>query len=54
MLKKKKYKIERISGLPRGKVEPSKKDLERIRDDQKKLLAQKKLESLKKYLMKNL
>ena len=36
VVKKKKYKIERISGLPRGKVEPSKKDLERIRVDQKK------------------
>ena len=37
VVKKKKYKIERISGLPKGKVEPSKKDLERIRVDQKKL-----------------
>ena len=48
VVKKKKYKIERISGLPRGKVEPSKKDLERIRVDQKKIISSKKIGELEK------
>ena len=47
-VKKKKYKIERISGLPRGKVEPSKKDLERIRVDQKKIIGSKKIGEFEK------
>ena len=47
-VKKKKYKIERISGLPRGKVEPSKKDLERIRVDQNKIISSKKIGEFEK------
>tara|TARA_B100000963_G_C22604899_1_gene661998 strand:- start:1039 stop:1842 length:804 start_codon:yes stop_codon:yes gene_type:complete len=47
-VEKKKYKIERISGLPRGKVEPSKKDLERIRLDQKKIIGSKEIGEFKK------
>ena len=32
-VKKKKYKVENIKGLPRNKVEPSKKEIERIFND---------------------
>ena len=47
-VKKKKYKIERISGLPKGKVEPSKEDLERIRTDNKKITDSKKIGEFEK------
>ena len=36
-VKKKKYKIERISGLPKKKVEPNKKDIEKIIKDKEKI-----------------
>ena len=37
MLKKKKYKIERISGLPQKKVEPAEEDIKRIIKDKKRI-----------------
>ena len=36
-VEKKKYKIERISGLPNKKVEPSKDDIQRIIEDKGKI-----------------
>tara|TARA_B100000963_G_C22595575_1_gene657669 strand:- start:152 stop:949 length:798 start_codon:yes stop_codon:yes gene_type:complete len=44
----KKYKIERIKGLPRNKVEPSQKDLDKIFSDQKKIKDSKKVGSKRK------
>lgn len=41
-VKKKKYKIERISGLPKKKVEPNKDDLKRIIKDREKIKLSKK------------
>ena len=42
-VEKKKYKIERISGLPNKKVEPSKDDIQRIIEDKEKLKNSKKI-----------
>ena len=42
-VEKKKYKIERISGLPNKKVEPSKDDIQRIIEDKEKLKKFKKI-----------
>ncbi len=36
-VKKKKYKIERISGLPKNKVEPKEEEIKKIKLDQKKI-----------------
>jgi murein DD-endopeptidase MepM/ murein hydrolase activator NlpD len=44
-IKNKKYKIEKIKGLPQRKVEPNKKDLEKIFSDQKKIKNSKKIGS---------
>ena len=44
----KKYKIERISGLPNRKVQPTEKDLIKIRNDQKKIKLSKKIGEKKK------
>ena len=44
----KNYKIEKIQGLPRNKVEPSKKELNRILYDQKRIKDSKKIGSKKK------
>ena len=51
-IKKKKYKIEKISGLPKRKVEPSKKDLEKIFEDKKKIVNAKKIGVSKKIFEK--
>ena len=42
-VKKKKYKIENISGLPSRKVEPNKKDLLKIKNDRQKISVAKKI-----------
>ncbi len=47
-VEKKKYKIERISGLPRGKVEPNKEDLAKIKVDQKKIFNSKSIGEFEK------
>ncbi len=47
-VKNKKYKIERINGLPNKKVQPSEKDLIQIRNDQKKIKLSKKIGEKKK------
>jgi len=47
-VEKKKYKIERISGLPKKKVEPNKDDLKRIIKDREKIKLSKKLGEKKK------
>ena len=52
-IKKKKYKIEKISGLPKQKVEPSKRDLEKIFEDRKKIVNAKKIGVRKKMFEKN-
>ena len=52
-VKKKKYKIENIKGLPRNKVEPSKKEIDRILND-RKLIAKAKEIGSKKLFGKNL
>ncbi len=44
----KEYRIERIKGLPRNKVEPSKEELDKIFSDQKKIKESKKVGSKKK------
>ena len=50
----KEYRIERIKGLPRNKVEPSKEELDKIFSDQKKIKESKKVGSKKNYFQKNL
>ncbi len=47
-IKKKKYKIENIKGLPRNKVEPSKSEIERILIDRKLITDAKEIGSTKK------
>ena len=47
-IKKKKYKIERINGLPKKKVEPSKEDFKRIIKDKEKISLSKKVGEKKK------
>ena len=42
-VKKKKYKIERINGLPQKKVEPSKDDIKKIIEDKEKINFSKKI-----------
>ena len=42
-VKKKKYKIERITGLPKKKVEPGKEDIKRIIEDKEKITLSKKI-----------
>jgi len=42
-IKKKKYKIEKIRGLPKKKVDPSKEDLVKIKKDQKRISEAKKM-----------
>ena len=42
-IKKKKYKIERINGLPQKKVEPAEEDIKRIIKDKKKINSSKKI-----------
>ena len=52
VVKKKKYKIERITGLPRTKVEPNKEDLKKIKIDQKRITTSKKMGVRKKIFKK--
>ena len=47
-VRNKKYKIERINGLPKTKVQPSEKDLKKIRNDQKKIKFSKRIGEKKK------
>ena len=47
-VKKKKYKVENIKGLPRNKVEPSKKEIERIFIDRNLIKKAKEIGSKKK------
>ena len=47
-VEQKKYNIERIQGLPRAKVEPSEKDLKKIKLDQKLIINAKKIGERKK------
>ena len=47
-VEQKKYNIERIQGLPRAKVEPSEKDLKKIKLDQKLIINAKKIGEKKK------
>ena len=51
-VKKKKYKIENIKGLPRNKVEPSKKEIERILIDKNIIKKAKEIGSKKKLFEK--
>jgi len=51
-IKKKKYKIEIISGLPKRKVQPTKTDLEKIFEDKKKIVNAKKIGVKKKIFEK--
>ena len=49
LIENKKYKIEKISGLPKTKVEPSESDLKKIFEDRKKIKDAKKIGVSKKF-----